>query len=62
QKLTNSEVNSRKTDPLFVKKGSDYSLRENSPCINAGAHLEYRMDILGNPIVDSPDIGCFEKQ
>ncbi len=62
QKLTNSEVNSRKTDPLFVKKGSDFSLGKNSPCINAGAHLEYKTDILGNPVVGSPDIGCFEKQ
>lgn len=48
-------------DPLFKNKANyDYSLVSNSPAINAGIDVGLTSDILGNPIIGSPDIGAYE--
>jgi hypothetical protein len=60
--LTGQESGSRKTDPAFIATGFNFSLKDNSPCINAGVNLGYTVDIYGNPITGLPDIGCIEKQ
>ena len=62
QKLTGQEANSLKINPLFGIEGSDFSLQDNSPCINSGVNLGFKYDISGNPIVGLPDIGCYEKK
>ena len=62
KELTGQESGSKKTDPVFVAKGFDFSLKNNSPCINSGLNLGYTADIYGNPITGLPDIGCIEKQ
>lgn len=45
---------------------NDFSLTTGSPAINAGRSLSgdyvQSHDILGNPIVGTPDMGCYEKQ
>ena len=53
------------TDPLLTEDGC--RLRKNSPCINAGARLDWTrdaLDIEGNPRHrgGTPDIGCWEYQ
>jgi hypothetical protein len=62
QTLTGKELNSLKSNPLFIKLGSDFTLQDGSPCINAGVNLGFKHDIIGNPIIGLPDIGCYEKQ
>ena len=51
-------------DPLFTSNsGQDYSLRDNSPAINAGKPgLGITTDITGAPRDATPDIGAFEHQ
>lgn len=58
------DVNSAVTDPLFVNVASDWSLQAGSPCINTGTVIATipQTDILGNPIVGTPDKGCYERQ
>lgn len=53
-------------DPLF-QEGGAYRLRNDSPCVNAGARLDWTRDALdidGNPRHRGgcPDIGCWELQ
>jgi hypothetical protein len=57
---TGGESHSATGDPLFVNQASDWSLQAGSPCINAGVDLGLTRDILGNPIVGNPDMGCYE--
>jgi hypothetical protein len=50
-------------DPLFTDVASNnYSLRINSPAINAGANLGYLQDFAGNTVPQGgvPDIGAIE--
>jgi hypothetical protein len=52
-------------DPLFVDfKNRDYRLRADSPAVNAGADLGYKLDFEDNPIPvgEAPDIGAYERQ
>jgi len=58
---TNSrqDANGLVGDPLFLGKG-DFRLQTGSPAINAGTNVGLIHDILGNPILGSPDIGCYE--
>jgi len=52
-------------DPLFVDfKNRDYRLRADSPAVDAGADLDYKLDFDNNPIPASgaPDIGAYERQ
>jgi parallel beta-helix repeat protein len=57
--LHSHDLNSLNTDPLFISTPG-YLLTENTPAINRGARTDFTTDILGNPIVGTPDIGCFE--
>ena len=52
-------------DPLFVDfKNRDYRLRADSPAVDAGADLGYKLDFENNPIPagEAPDIGAYERQ
>jgi hypothetical protein len=52
-------------DPLFVDfKNHDYRLKPESPAVNAGADLGYKLDYENNPIpaCGAPDIGAYERQ
>ncbi len=57
---TNQDVHSQSTDPLFVNKSSDWSLKAGSPAINKGVNVGLTKDIAGNPIVGLPDMGAYE--
>jgi parallel beta-helix repeat protein len=59
---SSQDVNSITGDPLMVNVLSDWSLQAGSPAINAGTNLGLTRDLLGNPIVGLPDIGCYERQ
>lgn len=59
---SSQDDNSQYGDPLFTTTGSDFSLQSGSPAINQGVDLGLTQDILGNPIVGLPDMGCYEKQ
>jgi hypothetical protein len=39
----------------------DFTLKAGSPAIRAGLYLGYLWDILGNPVANPPDIGCYER-
>jgi len=41
-------------------QNNDYRLRAGSPAIDAGVDVGFTHDILGNPIVNAPDIGAYE--
>ncbi len=48
-------------DPLFSNAaGGDYTLATGSPAINAGHHFADTVDILGNLVGSSPDMGACE--
>jgi hypothetical protein len=52
-----------RADPRFNNKTNrDFSLRQGSPAINAGLHVGLSRDIAGNPIVNLPDIGAYERE
>jgi len=56
--------NDRIGDPLFVDFSKrDYRLRAQSPALDAGAELGYKLDIEGNaiPAGAAPDIGAYER-
>ena len=53
---------SKYCDPLFTTTGSNFTLQSGSPAINAGVDVGLTQDILKNPIVGLPDVGCYEKQ
>jgi hypothetical protein len=51
-------------DPLFVNfRNRDYRLRVDSPAVNAGTDLDYKLDFDNNPIPagGAPDIGAYER-
>jgi hypothetical protein len=65
--------NLNNADPLFINVNSPlgadgipftaddgFNLRAGSPAINAGTATGDTVDIMGNPIVGSPDIGAYE--
>lgn len=61
--ITDFEPSAQKTDPLFTDTANrDFTLQAGSPAINAGVDVGLTTDILGNPIVGAPDIGCYEYQ
>lgn len=60
--ITTFEATAQTADPAFTVNGSDFTLQAGSPAINAGTDVGLTQDILGNPIVGNPDIGCYEKQ
>lgn len=48
-------------DPrLLAPASGDYRLQGASPARNAGTDLSFTTDIVGNPIVGTPDIGAYE--
>lgn len=48
-------------NPEFVDfENRNFRLKSNSPAINAGTHLGYKLDIDGRSINKRPDIGAFE--
>lgn len=55
-----NDVHGYLTDPLLVNTTTDFSLQSGSPAINAGVNVGLTHDILGNPIVGTPDIGAYE--
>ena len=62
---TNSggDANSNSADPTFTAVGTDdFTLQPGSPAINTGVDVGLTTDILGNPIVGLPDMGCYEVQ
>ena len=52
------------TDPLFTTAGSDFTLTDGSPAINAGVSVGLVLDYAGNtvPFEVLPDIGAYEYQ
>ncbi|HDM76329.1 MAG TPA: hypothetical protein ENG51_07645 [Deltaproteobacteria bacterium] len=60
---TGQDSHSFESDPLL---SSTYHLSHNSPCINAGTTIsgfhETALDIDGQPILGTPDIGCDERK
>jgi len=55
------DTNGLNVDPEFTSV-TDYSLQATSDCIDAGTDVSLTVDILGNPVGASPDIGAYEKQ
>ncbi len=50
-------------DPTFVDgPNHDFRLQTSSPCKNTGKDVGLTADILGNPLVGTPDIGAYEYQ
>ncbi len=48
-------------DPQFTDRTEDdYTIKDNSPCINAGKMTSIMFDLNGNMRVDTPDIGAYE--
>ena len=49
-------------DPVWVTAGTDFHLKSNSPCINAGVDVGLTQDYYGNsvPQESAPDIGAAE--
>lgn len=47
-------------DPLFVKPGTDFRLKPDSPAIKAGINIGLNRDLDKVPIEFKPDIGAFE--
>jgi hypothetical protein len=62
--IINQDLNSQDGDALFTTEGSNFTLQGGSPCINKGVVIPGipQTDILGNPIVNAPDMGCYENQ
>ena len=64
QSATGQDANSISADPLFISENpseaSDFRLREDSPCRDAGADVGLTQDFSGTPITDKPDMGVFE--
>jgi len=57
------EASSTITDPsLYNVLGGDWTLRSNSPCINAGAYIPSipQVDFIGNAVNNPPEIGAYE--
>ena len=58
--------NNLSVDPNFTDAvNGDYTLRENSLCINSGCDTEAELDLAGNPRKYNgslPDMGCYEFQ
>jgi len=53
------------SDPLFVDfENRDYRLRADSPAVDAGVDLDYKLDFDNNPIPSgsAPDMGAYERQ
>jgi len=48
-----------KTDPLFVSS-TNFKLQSTSKAINAGMNVGLSKDCIGDPIVNTPDIGAYE--
>ena len=60
---SSQDANSLNVNPLFTDlAGLDFTLQVGSPAINTGVDVSLIRDILGNPIVGTPDIGAYEKQ
>jgi hypothetical protein len=61
---SSQDAHSGYVDPLFTTTGSDFTLQTGSPCKNTGTVIATipQVDILGNPIVGLPDMGCYEHQ
>jgi len=57
--LKMEDTNSILNDPIL---NADFSISEGSPTIDAGTDVGLIKDILGNPIIDKPDIGAYEYQ
>jgi len=58
--ISNNIIN---LDPLFIDPALyNYQLDANSPAIDAGVNLGISLDLTGNPRVEPPDIGAYEKQ
>jgi hypothetical protein len=48
-------------DPLFTDPANgDFTLRADSPCIDAGVGVGLTEDYANNPILGDPDIGALE--
>ena len=64
QPVASQDANSADGDPLFTTAGSVFTLQSGSPCKNTGVVISTipQYDILGNPIVGSVDMGCYEHQ
>lgn len=60
QAASSRDLNSNESDPLFAAELRDLNLRNGSPAINNGTDVGLIKDILGNPIVEKPDIGAYE--
>ena len=63
QSTEGQDADSFVSDPLLL---FNYHLSHNSPCINAGTFIsgfhETALDIDGQPILGTPDIGCDERK
>lgn len=60
---SSQDANSVNNDPLFTDlAGLDFTLQAGSPSKDTGVDVSLIRDILGNPIVGLPDMGCYEKQ
>ncbi|HPT21338.1 MAG TPA: SwmB domain-containing protein, partial [Bacteroidales bacterium] len=62
QTATGLDIHSKYGDPLFTNYTNNWTLRAESPAIDAGAYVDIIYDFLKNPIVGAPDIGAFEFQ
>jgi len=50
------------TDTTGSPENWDYRLLVGSPAIDFGANVELTRDFIGNPIINKPDAGIYEKQ
>ncbi|MBN1482183.1 right-handed parallel beta-helix repeat-containing protein [candidate division KSB1 bacterium] len=64
QQATGQEMNSISADPLFISsdpdEAADFTLRPDSPCINAGTDVGLQVDFFGAPISNRPNMGISE--
>jgi hypothetical protein len=61
QQSSGEEAGSKHTGPLFMDaEGLNYEPAANSPSFDAGAVLDFTMDMDGDPITGTPDIGAHE--
>ncbi len=61
QTTYSQEYNGFYTNPKMVDPpAGDYHLQSNSPLINQGVPLGYTSDFSDLPILDNPEIGCYE--